>query len=201
MIILIFQRMPTQTTGEATITVTTVGLDCAEGEPKTKDCNITITGNTPSDFVAAIDKDLFIYNGDLQFPTVTVKDGETILAEGTDYKLSYKRLAKDTSIDTEKSNIIDAGRYKVVITGLGNYNNQKSEKEFTIKTDTSDWGEQVINCGEENYVTDTGITSAEVLDDNSDENGIIWLKEESDGSSAWYGIDNSKGVFRQGSRF
>lgn len=187
--------------GQAKITVTTVGLDAADGEPKTKNCNITITDETPIEFVATIDKDLFIYNGLSQVPTVTVKDGETLLTEGIDYKLSYQRTAKGKSIDAEKSKIIDAGKYKVIITGLGNYSNKKSEKVFTIKTDTSDWGKQVINCGEENYVTENGITSAEVLDDNSDENGIIWLKEESDGSCAWYGIDNSKGVFRQGSRF
>ena len=30
---------------------------------------------------------------------------------------------------------------------------------------------------------------------------MIWLKEESGGASAWYGIDNSAGVFKIGSRF
>ena len=187
--------------GQATITVTSAGLDAAEGEPKTKNCNITIINNAPNEFVATINKDSFTYNGHSQVPKVTVKDRETLLTEGTDYELSYKRIAKDRSADTEKSKIIDAGRYKVIINGLGDYYNKKLEKEFTIKTDKSSWGKQIVNNGKENYVTNTGMTSAEVLNDNSDENGIICLKEESDGSSAWYGIDNSKGVFRQGSRF
>ena len=31
--------------------------------------------------------------------------------------------------------------------------------------------------------------------------GMIWLREESDGTSAWYGLDNSDGTFKLGSRF
>lgn len=46
------------------------------------------------------------------------------------------------------------------------------------------------------YVADNGRTSAVVQD-----NGITWLKEESDGTSAWYGIDNSQGLIEPGSIF
>ena len=46
------------------------------------------------------------------------------------------------------------------------------------------------------YVADNGRTSAVVKDD-----GITWLKEESYGSSAWYGIDNSQGLIESGSFF
>ena len=45
-------------------------------------------------------------------------------------------------------------------------------------------------------VADNGRTSAVVKD-----NGITWLKEESDGTSAWYGIDNSQGLIESGSFF
>ena len=46
------------------------------------------------------------------------------------------------------------------------------------------------------YVADNGRTSAVVQD-----NGITWLREESDGTSAWYGIDNSQGIIENGSVF
>ena len=41
----------------------------------------------------------------------------------------------------------------------------------------------------------------EVSAENTDANGIIWLREESEGTAAWYGIDNSAGTFASGSRF
>ena len=41
-----------------------------------------------------------------------------------------------------------------------------------------------------------GKTSVEIT-----EYGMIWLKETSDGTSAWYGIDNSDGTFKIGSKF
>ena len=63
----------------------------------------------------------------------------------------------------------------------------------------STWGAE-MNVGTAdkplyNYVAKNGTTSAEVSESN-----IIWLKEESDGLSAWYGLDNSKGTFAEGSR-
>ena len=38
-------------------------------------------------------------------------------------------------------------------------------------------------------------TSIEISVANIDKNGILWLKEESEGAYAWYGIDLSTGVF------
>jgi hypothetical protein len=63
------------------------------------------------------------------------------------------------------------------------------------------WGKEVNGGTAENsciyYVNqETGETSAEVTD-----NGICWLKEDSAGSSAWYGFDNSFGIVPHGSRF
>ena len=54
----------------------------------------------------------------------------------------------------------------------------------------------VTQSGATYYVADNGRTSAIVKD-----NGITWLKEESDGTSAWYGIDNSQGLIESGSFF
>ncbi|MGN1044281.1 MAG: MBG domain-containing protein, partial [Acutalibacteraceae bacterium] len=65
-----------------------------------------------------------------------------------------------------------------------------------VSVDKSTWGEKVENSGLINYVDEDGATSAEVTD-----RGMIWIKESSDGTSAWYAIDNSKGIFKLGSRF
>lgn len=54
----------------------------------------------------------------------------------------------------------------------------------------------VTQSGLTYYVADNGRTSAVVKD-----NGITWLKEESGGSSAWYGIENSQGLIEPGSLF
>lgn len=56
--------------------------------------------------------------------------------------------------------------------------------------------EEVINNDTVNYVDEYGKTIAEITD-----NKIIWLKETSGGTSAWYGIDNSNGTFKIGSKF
>ena len=62
--------------------------------------------------------------------------------------------------------------------------------------DKSSWGGRIINSGVVNYVDDDGKTSAEVTS-----NGLIWLRETSNGTSAWYAIDNSDWTFKKGSRF
>ena len=67
---------------------------------------------------------------------------------------------------------------------------------LTVFVDKSGWGEEVKNNGEINYVDKDGTTSAEIV-----KKDMTWLKEESDGTSAWYGIDNSEGIFESGSRF
>ena len=77
-------------------------------------------------------------------------------------------------------------------------NGDKVKIEFVDGTtnDKSSWGEKIINSGIVNYVDDDGKTSAEVTS-----NGLIWLRETSNGSSAWYAIDNSNWTFKKGSRF
>ena len=79
----------------------------------------------------------------------------------------------------------------------------KDEEETENKVDTSSWGKLKINNGIENWVDDSegGKTSAMIMGP-----GITWLKEESDGTYAWYGIENplkedGTYVFENGSRF
>jgi len=47
------------------------------------------------------------------------------------------------------------------------------------------------------YVQGNGMTSVPVQEDS----GIVWLQEESNGTSAWFGLDNSGGKFEEDSRF
>ncbi len=66
---------------------------------------------------------------------------------------------------------------------------------FNITADIlehSDWGTLVEKKGVIQYVDVDGTTSVEITD-----NDIIWLSEECDGVSIWYGIDNSDGTFKK----
>lgn len=97
----------------------------------------------------------------------------------------------------------DVGDYDLYyyVEGDANHNNLRS-KENPLKLSVSifvpkdDWGTKVDSDGYTYYVTPDGETSAEI-----DKYGIIWLKEESDGTYAWYGVDNTSGIFALGSRF
>jgi len=78
----------------------------------------------------------------------------------------------------------------------GNY-----EGTDNIQLEVQYWGKPVLNDGIMNWVDSNGTTSVQVK-----ESGISWLKEDSDESSAWYGIENpldstNKPVFTPGSRF
>ena len=135
-----------------------------------------------------IPNSIFFYDKEIHKPKVIVKDGSYTLQEGVDYNLKYD------------DNLVDIGQKSVTIEFMGDYSGLENRVcTFEIYNDTSDWGEVVFN-GENgeivNYVDEHGKTSAEITG-----NEIIWLKESSDGSSAWYAIDNSKGTFRTGSRF
>ena len=59
-----------------------------------------------------------VYNGTEQKPAATVKDGETVLVEGTDYTLTY-------------TNNVNVGTATVTATGIGNYTGTQT-KEFAI---------------------------------------------------------------------
>ncbi len=65
------------------------------------DCNISLSASS------------FVYNGSVQKPTVTVKNGSTILKEGSAYTVS---------IGSNKN----CGTYKVTVTGTGSYAGTKT---------------------------------------------------------------------------
>lgn len=60
----------------------------------------------------------YTYSGENKEPKPVVKNGETVLAEGVDYTLSY-------------ANNTNAGTASVIVTGLGNYQGSKTQN-FTI---------------------------------------------------------------------
>lgn len=79
---------------------------------------------------------------------------------------------------------------------MRNFGLEKFENSDKTKIIYIDWGEKIINNDIINYVDESGKTSAEITG-----NEIIWLKETSENSSAWYAIDNSDGIFKPGSKF
>ena len=64
-------------------------------------------------FELTLDPAEFTYNGQEQKPTVTVKDGDATLTEGTDYELAF-------------TDAINAGTVTVTATGKGNYTGTKT---------------------------------------------------------------------------
>lgn len=65
------------------------------------------------------------YNGAVQKPVVTIRQGETTLTEGTDYEVSYFRGAAETT------DLASAGDITVKIKGIGNYT-ETVTKIYTI---------------------------------------------------------------------
>jgi len=148
----------------------------------TREVDIKINPKDASNFEVKYDKTHF-YDGKDWEPQFKITDVDNELILGKDYEIK---------LDEDMKNV---GVKNVKIKYLGNYSGTK-KVQLEIIVDKSNWGKEIINNGVVNYVDDYGKTSAEVTG-----NEIIWLKESSDGSSAWYAVDNSKGVFRKGSRF
>lgn len=70
-------------------------------------------------FTMELSPESFVFTGNAQHPSVTVKDGSDVLSENTDYTLSFE-------------NNVNAGTAKVTATGKGNYKNTQ-EATFTIQ--------------------------------------------------------------------
>ncbi len=137
----------------------------------------------------------FVYSGEPQTRLLQVIDDDTPLVEGVDYTVSYFSY---TGEEFEQIEIMpyEIGEYGIAVKGIGNYQGEW-DNEYAIVADTAGWGTQKEFSGVLNYVDASGTTSAEVMG-----GAPVWLKDESDGSSAWYGIDEpSASQFRNGSRF
>lgn len=115
--------------GEATIIITGIGNYKGSVEKKftIKELKIDIRG-----YVATLNPDRTIYNGEVQKPAITVTPQTTLtrsiasLEEGREFTVSYKLNGEDVAKPKE------AGVYTVVITGVGNFINS-IEATYTIE--------------------------------------------------------------------
>ena len=108
-------------TGSATVTINAKEAVVGSGDVVNPAPGFTITGSPVS----------FTYNGASQAPTLTVKDGDKTLSQGTDYTVAYAGTGTTTyaSSATAPTNV---GSYQAVLTFMGNYGGGKAKIPFTI---------------------------------------------------------------------
>ena len=146
----------------------------------------------------------FYYDGNGHCPEVTVSGiDDVILTQNVDYTLECGYYVDDGTTSEFvpfEEFPVEVGVYICRIQpGEDYYTEPEIATEFEIEV--CPWGTPVNYGGITNYVDAGGTTSAEITKQNMDANGLLWLKEKSGDTSAWYGIDNSDGVFEPGSRF
>ena len=111
--------------GTATVTIspkTSAPINLSGSATKT----FTISAKPVSDLTITLSATTFTYNGNVQKPTVTVKDGSTTLTSGTHYDLTW--AGGDSKA---------VGSYTVTVTGKGNYTGSVV-KSYVINYGTSD---------------------------------------------------------------
>lgn len=106
-----------KTAGTAIITATT-----SQGAQTT--CVVTVKDKkveliSIEKMTVILSQDTFTYSGKENKPTVTVKNGNAVLKEGTDYTVTYK-------------NNVQVGTAQVIVTGIGDYEGTVT-KTFTIQ--------------------------------------------------------------------
>ena len=85
-------------------------------------------------FAVTEDASSAVYDGQNKHPTVTVKDGDAVLAEGIDYEITVSVDGKEYA-DAE---FVATGVYEMAITGIGNYEGSTGKASFTISEKSSD---------------------------------------------------------------
>ena len=95
-----------------------------------------------------------IYTGDAFEPVVKESEtAETPLSLGTDYTVSYQKVVGETA--TEAESMIDAGTYKITITGAGDFGGTKEISNFQIgQADLEDAAISKLIVGEKEYEYD-----------------------------------------------
>ena len=120
-------------------------------------------------FEVTADVDSVIYDGNNQIPTVTVKDGDKELVAGTDYVITYVFGDDATARPFEGAEFVEAGKYVLTITGIGNYTGMSKEIIFNITKDSSDHENNSGNGDNGN----NGINSGKDNNSNAGNNGAV----------------------------
>lgn len=88
-------------------------------------------------FDVTADSDSAIYDGQSKTPTLTIKDGDTVLTEGVDYTVSYTYGSDSNAADFTGAEFVKAGEYTIFVTGIGNYAGSIGKVVFTVKQNSS----------------------------------------------------------------
>ncbi len=125
-----------------TAKVYAVGLGSYNG--KTGEATFNITPKSVSELTIELSQSSFTYNASTQKPTVTVKDGNTTLAENKDYTL----------VNAGGVNVGTA--YKATIRGLDNYDDQttKDSENYSITALSFDKTNTTFTLSNTSYVYD-----------------------------------------------
>ena len=106
-------------------------------------------------FAVTEDASSAVYDGQNKRPTVTVKDGDAVLAEGIDYEITVSVDGKEYT-DAE---FVAAGVYEMTIAGIGNYEGSTGKASFTISEKSSDQNNNDTGNNTNNSNTDNGNNS------------------------------------------
>ena len=117
-------------------------------------------------FDVTADSDTAIYDGQSKTPTLTIKDGDTVLTEGVDYTVSYTYGSDSNAADFTGAEFVKAGEYTILVTGIGNYEGSTGKVVFTVKQNSSD-----NNNGSDNNGSDNGNNSNAGNNNGSNSNG------------------------------
>ena len=130
-------------------------------------------------FAVTEDASSAVYDGQNKRPTVTVKDGDTVLAEGIDYEITVLVDGKEYA-DAE---FVAAGVYEMAITGIGNYEGSTGKASFTISEKSSDQNSNDTGNNTNNSNTNTGNTTDNGSNTNTDSSAANNSKKKKKHSS------------------
>ena len=117
-----------------TYTVTVNGLGTYAG----MNLNVTFTiSPKAAELTVVADPSSAKYDGKSKTPEVTVKDGDKVLKEGTDYTLSYVYGEDAETKDFARAEFVKEGNYTITVTGIGNYEESTGKAVFTISKNNS----------------------------------------------------------------
>lgn len=130
-------------------------------------------------FAVTEDASSAVYDGQNKRPNVTVKDGDTVLAEGIDYEITVSVDGKEYA-DAE---FVAAGVYEMAITGIGNYEGSTGKASFTISEKSSDQNNNDTGNNTNNSNTNTGNTTDNGSNTNTDSSAANNSKKKKKHSS------------------